>query len=230
MLNQTCVILAGGLGTRLQQVTNGLPKCMVPVREIPFIVWQMEYLNKKGFNRFILALGYGSKVVSQYLVGKTFNYKVDTITETYQLGTGGALLNAFVHFDLDECIVINGDTFIDADIREMFRPLGLENNETVRLAGIYTKDRQRFGGLDMNGDKLVGFVEKGVTGPGLISAGIYRVSRNVFDERKLYSTFSMENDILVGLVAKGKVGVSIIHGDMVDIGTVDDYIKFNARS
>ena len=65
------IILAGGLGTRLQSVVADVPKCMAPVNGIPFINFIISYLKKEGIERFILSLGYKSEIVIEY-INKTF--------------------------------------------------------------------------------------------------------------------------------------------------------------
>ena len=57
-----CIILAGGLGTRLRERFPNTPKCLVPVNEIPFICHQLRMLQSIGINNFILALGYKSSI------------------------------------------------------------------------------------------------------------------------------------------------------------------------
>ena len=50
------IILAGGLGIRLRGAVPGLPKPMAPIRDRPFLEYQMDYWIKQGINRFILSV------------------------------------------------------------------------------------------------------------------------------------------------------------------------------
>ena len=60
------VILAGGLGTRLAEYTNAIPKPMVKIGKYPIIVHIMSHYLRYGFNEFILATGYKSKNFKRY--------------------------------------------------------------------------------------------------------------------------------------------------------------------
>lgn len=72
------IILAGGLGTRLRSVISELPKCMAPVAGKPFLHYVIEYLQKQGIEKFILAVGYKSEKIVEYLNSLTTNYKLQT--------------------------------------------------------------------------------------------------------------------------------------------------------
>ena len=52
-----CIVLAGGLGTRLRSAVPDVPKCLAPIAGRPFLEWQLRSLAKRGIDRFILALG-----------------------------------------------------------------------------------------------------------------------------------------------------------------------------
>jgi D-glycero-alpha-D-manno-heptose 1-phosphate guanylyltransferase len=53
-----CIILAGGLGTRLKEAVPDLPKCMAPVADRPFLFYVINYLRSQGVEKFIFSLGY----------------------------------------------------------------------------------------------------------------------------------------------------------------------------
>ena len=57
-----CIILAGGLGTRLRGVIGEAPKCMAPVNGRPFLHYLFSYLAAQGCTRVILSLGYKHEV------------------------------------------------------------------------------------------------------------------------------------------------------------------------
>lgn len=66
--NIPVVLLAGGRGTRLAEMTHEIPKPMVPIGEYPMLVHIMRYYGSYGFRRFIVCLGYLGRVVKEYFL------------------------------------------------------------------------------------------------------------------------------------------------------------------
>lgn len=228
-MNRYCIILAGGFGTRLRAVTGDLPKCLAPIGGIPFIIRQMAGLADQGFNRFVLALGVGAGAVVDCVSRVKTKYEIINIVEPHALGTGGAILNALNCTGLAEAVVINGDTYLTADLSPMFFSLDTANDELVRIAGIRVDDRQRFGGVEVDGRWVSEFIEKGVSGSGLINSGCYRVGINAFNGILPNTKLSFEDQVLYPLVQKRQVGFVSISGEMIDIGVPSDYWKMNIR-
>ena len=88
------IILAGGLGTRLQGVIGAFPKCMAPVNNRPFLDYLFDYLEQQKCTRVILSLGYKHKVITEWLEERDLFFEVDCVIEDEPLGTGGGILAA----------------------------------------------------------------------------------------------------------------------------------------
>ena len=90
------VILAGGLGTRLGDISKKVPKSMVLLDKKPFLHYQLKYLNLQGVKRVIICSGYLGKQIEEFFGnGAKYNLEIIYSPEGDQkLGTGGALLNA----------------------------------------------------------------------------------------------------------------------------------------
>jgi D-glycero-alpha-D-manno-heptose 1-phosphate guanylyltransferase len=223
---QTCVILAGGLGTRLRAAVPDLPKCLAPVRDRPFLVIQMESLSQKGVDSFVLSLGY----LADRVMDATFNlkhiYDLTNIIESKPLGTGGAILHAMTELGLEEVLIANGDTFIDADLALMLKPLNIADDELMRVATVRVSDCSRYGGLQIVSGQITGFFEKGLVGPGFINAGFYRLHRSVFSSFLTGTSFSLENEVLPMLARQGHLSSCSLEGAFIDIGVPDDYYRF----
>ena len=116
-----CVILAGGLATRLRPITETIPKSMVEVRGRPFLAHQLELLKKNGVGEVVLCVGYLSEQIEDYFQdGKEFGIKIIYSREEGELlGTGGALKNA-LSFLKDEFLLIYGDSYLDIDYRSVY--------------------------------------------------------------------------------------------------------------
>jgi D-glycero-alpha-D-manno-heptose 1-phosphate guanylyltransferase len=224
-----CIVLAGGLGTRLSSVLGELPKCLAPVGERTFLDIQLETLSTCGITSFILSLGHAAKPVLDLIPVLNRFYDVQSIVERERLGTGGAMLFAMNEIGLDECLVINGDTLLDADLVQMLVPLDRSERELIRLATFYVPNRSRYGGLNISKGRVMHFLEKGNDSPGPINAGLYRISRESFGVRIPGSFFSFELDILPELVANGAVCAVRAEGSFIDIGVPEDYQQFCNR-
>jgi D-glycero-alpha-D-manno-heptose 1-phosphate guanylyltransferase len=225
----TCIVLAGGLGTRLGSVLNGLPKCLAPVGNRTFLDLQLDTLATGGVGRFVLSLGHGADAVLAQLPALRARHAVEAVVEHVRLGTGGGMLYAMAESGLNECLVINGDTFLDAPLAPMLEPLDEAGGERLRVATVDVPDRSRFGGLEVTNGRVQRFLEKGISTPGPINAGLYRVSHRAFGDRLPGTAFSFEQDIMPSLVAEGAVGAATTGGDFIDIGVPDDYRRFCSR-
>jgi D-glycero-alpha-D-manno-heptose 1-phosphate guanylyltransferase len=225
-----CVVLAGGLGTRLLPVLSDRPKCLAPVGNRPFLALQLEMLASRGVERFVLSLGHLAPMVRQAILPLQAGLRIDTVTEPEPLGTGGAILYTMHHAGLDECMVTNGDTWLDADLGTLVAPLDAAAREKLRLGCVVVADRSRYGGVAFEGSGLVaGFLPKGAEGSGPINAGFYRMGRSAFDGWSVGASFSLEIDVLPGLVAAGAVRATPLDGTFIDIGVPEDYRRFGER-
>jgi D-glycero-alpha-D-manno-heptose 1-phosphate guanylyltransferase len=227
-----CVVLAGGLGTRLRSVVADRPKCLAPVGQTVFLDIQLRTLQAQGITDIVLSLGHESQQVLDWLAtgaAAASPQRVRTVVEPAPLGTGGAIAFAMDTLGLDEALVANGDTFLDGALGEMLQPLRPERQEWFRMALVQVPDRTRFGGVSLQEDgRITGFVPKGSSTAGPINAGLYRLKRQALPARS-DQPFSIESDVLPGLVAQGHVHGVPIAGAFTDIGVPQDYAAFCAR-
>lgn len=221
-----CIILAGGLGKRLQSAVPDRPKCLAPVGGRSFLEIQLGFLSQQGVTVFILSLGHLAHQVVAEANRLCARFDVRTVIEPSPLGTGGAIAFAMSSLGLDEVLVTNGDTFLGGSLSAMLQPLDLPRQELARMAVIHVPDRRRFGGVQADGDRVTNFSEKGAGGPGWINAGLYRLHAKVFDAQQHGSVFSFENQILPSLAVNGKLGACQIDGTFTDIGIPEEYFRF----
>jgi glucose-1-phosphate cytidylyltransferase len=78
------VLLAGGYGTRLSELTGDVPKPMVPIGDMPIIMHIMTLYAKYGYNDFIIAAGYKSDYVKQFFA----NLSISKSDYTIDLSSG----------------------------------------------------------------------------------------------------------------------------------------------
>jgi mannose-1-phosphate guanylyltransferase / phosphomannomutase len=116
-----CVILAGGLGTRLSAINNGAPKALTKILGEPIIEIQIRKLAEVGINEIVLLLGHKATQIENYLGdGTAYGVSLRYVIEDDPLGTGGALLNALPYLN-DEFMVVYGDIFFDFCVSDFYR-------------------------------------------------------------------------------------------------------------
>lgn len=114
-----CVILAGGLGTRLYPATRTIPKCLVEVAGRPFAHWQLEWLASQGVNRVVYSIGHlGELIRAEIGDGTSWGVAVTYVDEGAEpVGTGGALRIAVERGAADdEFFVLYGDSYLSIDL------------------------------------------------------------------------------------------------------------------
>jgi NDP-sugar pyrophosphorylase family protein len=113
-------ILAGGLATRLGNLTTHTPKSLISINGKPFIYYQLQLLREAGFNEVVLCVGnLESKIIEYVGNGSKFNLKVVYSSDGEQrLGTGGAILNAIKLLGSD-FFFIYGDSYLSLDFKSM---------------------------------------------------------------------------------------------------------------
>ena len=217
------VILAGGRGTRLQSVIADRPKVLAPVAGKPFLHLLLNNLARNGFSRVVLSVGYMADQIIQ-AVGKTFaNMEIHYVREAHPLGTGGGLRLAFQACKNDHVFVMNGDTFLNLDFAraEAF----WQDHKDIILVGCKVEDSARYGCLRIDNNHITAFLEKSLSGPGVINAGCYIALPSSLDSFPPGKAFSFEKDVLQPFVAKKPIRLFITDGTFIDIGIPDDYAR-----
>lgn len=221
------VILAGGLGTRIQSVLGDTPKLLAPVGARPVLDWLIERLARQGADRIVLALGRGAEQVIGHLpslVGKPSEQSWPTIVplvEPAQLGTAGAIRYIRPHLRPGPAIIMNGDTLTDGDLRALEAKRRASDADAVLLC-VTVPDSGRFGRVQLTqGGRIDRFLEKDPeAGPGLISAGVYALSARMLDRIAASLATSLERDFFQQ-AAPGTLDVLVSDGRFVDVGTPD---------
>jgi len=211
------IILCGGFGNRLRDVIGETQKAVAEVDGKPFLHIVVDRLRTAGFYELIFCTHYQSEQVEMALatLGEDVAQIATILREQEPLGTGGAVLNAInvlgIHGDF---IVLNADTYVTA---EAYR-LACESTPPL-LVVREINDCSRYGAvkIDTSG-KVQEMTEKGVSGPGYISMGIYHFHTDHL-VRFPRMACSMEKDILPQLIQNAQLKVIRYNGDFIDIGT-----------
>jgi NDP-sugar pyrophosphorylase family protein len=217
MISQA-IILAGGLGTRLGEITKETPKPMVLVDKKPFLEYLIFNLKRHGIKQIIFSTGYLSEKISNYFGdGSSYGLNFLYVEEIEPLGTGGALKFSSSFLD-NEFLVLNGDSLFDFDYRLLGKFLFNSPSSMIAMALKFKKDSKRYGQVVLNEQYIKGYVEKGVSSePGLINSGVYLMRHEAIDS--LPEGFcSLESDLFPSLVNSSLMVGFEFNGYFIDIG------------
>ena len=217
------VVLAGGFGTRLRAVVPDLPKPMAPVAGRPFLELVLTALACKGFSRVVLSLGYMADKVMTHFGDQFKGLELEYEVEATPLGTGGAVRRALTHCRTDHVFVFNGDTYLDLEVSDV--EAYWQAHHVPIIVALEVQNTIRYGRLHTVGNRVLGFLEKGVTGPGLINAGCYVLPVAMLDAFTPGQAFSIEADFLAKAVHEQRIDMFVTKGHFIDIGVPDDYAR-----
>lgn len=200
---------------------------MVPVAERPFVEFVLDTLVEAGCTRIVLAVSYLRGAIIERFTGAYRGVPLEFSVEEVPMGTGGAIRDALRFTHGDSALVLNGDTLFRVDIGALVAShLRCSADITVALRRV--ADTTRYGAVELDGEFIRAFHEKGRSGPGLVNGGVYVVNSNVI--RRCVATAgpsSFERDVLGRGEALRLLGVPS-GGYFIDIGAPEDLIR--ARS
>lgn len=217
-----CIVLAGGFGTRLQSVVNDVPKCLAPIRGVPFLAYLLRYLEQEGVTHVIFSLGYKHELVEEWLSGYTSGLQISIAVEHEPLGTGGAIQYAMQHATEPDILVVNGDTLFSLPLVPLFE-VHRQNQYMATLGLKPMENFDRYGTVAFNGRFITEFHEKQFCIKGLINGGVFVLRKDALDN--MPQKFSLEQDFLMPLAPQKSIGGYVDDAYFIDIGIPSDYEK-----
>lgn len=218
-----CIILAGGLGTRLQSVINTVVKPMAPMGQKPFLHVLMDHFFKQGVEEFVLALGYKADSVADYFDKIELPYLIKYAIEENPLGTAGALRNALQQVTHEEVIVINGDTFFDLEIQSFITD-ARHSGAQFFMALKSTDDPYRYGNVILRNNTITNF-GSAVNHGSLQNAGVYWLQKTSVYNMIPEGNSSLETDFFPQMIEKQGLSGKQFPGFFIDIGVPDDFYR-----
>lgn len=218
------IILAGGFGTRLQEVVTDIPKSMALVNGKPFLEYQLNFLEGWGIDHIVLSVGYKKEHIMDYFGDTYKTVRINYAIEEEALGTGGGIMNAMQHIEENPFFVFNGDTFFDVNLRRLHQFKRVKEAD-ICIVMKKVKDISRYGALDINEDKrIMSFIEKGSRqGEGYINGGVYLLNKRFMQKFDLPEKFSIEKDFFEKQYADQRIYGFDCHAYFLDIGIPEDY-------
>lgn len=223
--NIPAIILAGGKGTRLRSVVFDRPKPLAEVLGRPYITFLLDQLVEAGCRQVVISTGYKAHMIEEALGTEYRSLRLSYAVEAEPLGTGGGIRLAMEQLESETILVLNGDSYCDADLAA-YADWFFQNGRVASLLLAEVEDSSRYGQVELDEAGLVtSFVEKGAgEGPGFINAGIYLLKRSVMEGISAGSAFSMERDVFPGLIGSGLFGYPV-EAAFLDIGTPESYAE-----
>jgi NDP-sugar pyrophosphorylase family protein len=217
------VILAGGLGTRLRPAVADRPKVLAPVAGRPFLARLLDQLAEAGVRSVILCTGYRGDAVSAEFGWEYRGVALKYSCESEPLGTGGALRLARPSMQSDPVLVLNGDSYCEADIAGVFAE-HQRRRANVSVVVAEMEDTSRYGRVVFDASGVISqFAEKSAdSGSGWINAGIYILSQQFLVELPDDKPLSLERDIFPAWIGRGLYAART-SGRFIDIGTPESY-------
>jgi glucose-1-phosphate cytidylyltransferase len=240
------VILAGGQGTRIRDVSESLPKPMLTIGRYPVIWHIMKYYHHHGHRRFVLCLGYKSETIKQFFLnyrtnvcdltlradgsmdlhGKLYgqeDWEISMIYTGLNAETGHRLHEVAEYIDADRFMLTYGDGVADVDL-----PGLMAAHEAHGRIGTVTAvhPTSRFGELQVSDGIVTDFAEKPDLNTGLVNGGFMLFERAFLDY--VHKDAGMlESNALQKLTADRQLGIHVHTGFWRGMDTYREYTELN---
>lgn len=215
------VVLAGGLGTRIQPVLGDVPKLLAPIHERTYLDYLLDWLQAFGARRVILSLGHQATRIVDYVTAMPRDgLEIVPVIEDEPLGTAGALRHVRQHVASDVALVMNGDSWTGADLGALAKAQETAGVPATLLC-VKVPDAGRFGQIDTDSaGRIRAFREKiPGAGAGLINAGVYAFGPEAWEMLERMPGPSLERDVFQALPPSSLAAYDAGDVPFIDIGT-----------
>jgi dTDP-glucose pyrophosphorylase len=217
------VIMAGGLGSRLGDLTKKYPKPMLNVGGKPILETIISNFTNSGFKNISLSVNYLGEVIEDYFSdGQKFNAKIDYLKEPKKLGTAGSLTLLKNRGDR-ALLVMNGDILTNVNFEDLLQ-FHNENSNVITMCVRKHKYTVPYGVVQMDEGKVVRLKEKPEE-TYFVNAGIYIINPDVIDAIPEDEYFDMTMLISKLIESNQNIGAFPLHEYWMDIGQKDDFFK-----
>lgn len=219
------VIMAGGKGTRLQNIAKDVPKPMVPVLGKPILEYQIESLKKSGITEIIMIIGHLGDVIRKYFSdGRGFGVSIEYIEEQTPLGTAGALyyLKGKITEDF---VLVFGDLMLDIDWN-LFMEFHQKHSAMITLYAHPNSHPYDSDIVVTDAENKVTKIEsknaeRGFYCHNLVNAGLYCVNPKLLETIDAPAKRDLEKNIIAEQIRKNAVFAYRSTEYVKDMGTPD---------
>lgn len=219
------IIMAGGLGTRLKDLTKEVPKPMLKVGHDPILQHIIANFKQYGYNKILISVNYKSEIIENYFQnGLAYGVKIEYIRENKRLGTAGGIKLAEDYID-KPFFVINGDIFTNLNVENMMK-FHVKNKFDITVGTRKHSFQIPYGVIETENNYIKHLKEKPQI-EYLINAGVYCLNPNLISSIPDNKYFEITDLIDICIKNGGKVGSYEIKDYWMDIGRMEDYNKVN---
>jgi len=207
------VILAGGLGTRISEETDFIPKPMVLIGRKPILWHIIKFYVSYGFNNFIICGGYKIKYIRNFFKKnnhksyndkiklKNINIKIVDTGKNSNTGKRILRIKKYLNKDKDFCITY-GDGLCDVNLNNLIK---FHNKQKSVVTLTAVKPQPRYGNIFFKKNLISNFSEKNVGNENWINGGFFICKYRIFNYFKKKRNPIFESQILKKLAVKGKL-------------------------
>jgi len=224
-INLPVVIMAGGKGTRLQPLTNVIPKPLIPINEKTIIEEIMDRFVEYGCNNFYLSVNYKAELIKYYFENlNNSNYIVHYFMEDKPLGTAGSL--SLLKNKIDTTFFVsNCDILIDDDYSEILK-YHRDNKNEITIVSTLKHYSIPYGTIETAKGGILTKLEEKPELTFQINSGMYILEPHLLNEIPVDKFYHITTLIENTQKRDGKVGVfPVSEGSWQDLGNWDDYKK-----
>jgi len=201
---KTVAILAGGLATRMHPVTEKIPKALIDVAGLPFIVRQLAYLKIQGITNVVLCVGHLGEMIEAVIgTGVSLGIEVEYSYDGKELlGTGGAIKKALPMLG-EDFFVLYGDSFLPIDFLSVQNKF-IKSNALGLMTVLNNSNLWDQSNVNFNKGILVEYNKKQIKpemkfidyGLGILSASVFESYSKNFDLADLYHDLSLSGQLI----------------------------------
>ncbi len=225
------IVLCGGKGTRLGNMTQLTPKPLLPIGGSPFLLRLLHQWRQEGFRRFVLAAHHLADQFQEFAARHSADFdRLEVVIEPQPMGTGGGLKHALSHVQSPVCLVANGDSYVSQKLEPMCSAHSARSSDFTLLAipasHVIGGARQK-GRLVVNArEEIGGFSTEDEAVDGWINGGIYVLNPRLASDWP-DGFFDLEKKIFTH--SANHIHVFKSSGNLMDIGIPDCYARFDQQ-
>jgi len=215
------VLMAGGLGTRLKQLTADTPKPLLKIGDKPILETILFNFIEYGFSRFFISVNYKSEMIEEYFGdGSRWGIQIEYLREHKKLGTAGAL-SLMLEKPSAPIVVMNGDLLTKVNFQQLLE-FHSEHKAAATMCVREYDFQVPYGVVTLDNHRILSIEEKPIQ-RFFVNAGIYILDPEVLDVIPCDTCVDMPLLFDQLLLQKKETTVFPIREYWLDIGRIDDF-------
>ena len=214
------LLMAGGLGTRLQPLTDKCPKPLLPVGGKPILETILESFAEQGFKRIFMSLNYKGELIREYFgSGDRWGVQLEYLQENIRLGTAGSL--SLLPRPTEPIVVMNGDLLTRPNFDNLLQ-FHIAQDAAATMAVQRYDFQVPYGVVRLDGERIAAIEEKPVQ-KFFVNAGIYALSPEALEYVPADTFFNMPT-LFERLIAAGRITAAYpLREYWLDIGRLEEF-------